>query len=85
MPDGDRHAHAGELLRDRARLFGIAGIVADLELELFPQHTAGGVDVGDGLLGAIPHLPAERGLTGGHRTGGGNPDVVGGRRRNGER
>ena len=80
MADRDGHAHAGQLLRDRARLFRIAGVVADFEPQLSAEHAAGGVDVGHRLLGAVAHLPSESGLAAGHRTGRGDDNVLGHRR-----
>jgi hypothetical protein len=56
MSDHDRHFHAGEFFRDVARLFRIAGVVADLQLELTAENAAGRVDVGDCKLGAVPEL-----------------------------
>ncbi len=76
MPDYDRHLHAGELLADRARLLGIAGIVADFELDLLAEHAARGVDVGDGLFGAVPQLAAERGFAARHRAGNADANVL---------
>ena len=85
MADGNGDAHAGEFFRDRARLLGIAGIVADLEPELSSEHAAGGIDVGDRLLGAVAHLPAEGRLAAGHRARGADHDVVRHRRAGEER
>jgi hypothetical protein len=62
MPGHQRHAVAGHLVGDRHRLFRIAGIVADLEIELLAQHAAGRVDVLDGHFAAVLHLGAERGV-----------------------
>ena len=45
-------------------------------LSFLPEYAAGGVDVGDGLLGAVPHLAAEGRLAAGHRSGGGDGDVL---------
>ena len=56
VPGDERQLHAGELLADRARLLRIAGVVADLELELLAHHAAGGVDVGDRRFGAVLEL-----------------------------
>ena len=86
MAGHERHPGAAELFGDRPRLFGIAGVVADLQRQLLRQHATLGVEVGDGLFGAVLHLPAECGLAAGHRTGHGDGDVLrGGRRREGER
>ena len=60
-------SHPGELFADRARLFGIAGVVADFEPELPAQHAARGIDVGDGPFCAVLQLRAERGILTGHR------------------
>ncbi len=49
MSDDDDGSHSRKLFRNRARLLGIAGVIAGLKLELFPKHAAGGIDIGDGL------------------------------------
>ena len=84
MSGHERHLRAGELLADRARLLRIAGVVADLQLELLAHHAAGGVDVGDRRFGAVLELGAERGVLAGHRSGDADGDVLG-RRRAGQR
>ena len=76
MADHDGHLLTDELFRDRAGLLGIAGIVADLELELAPEHAACRIDVGDRLIGPVLHLPAEGRLAAGHRAGDGDGDVL---------
>ena len=48
-------------------LFGIAGVVADLEAELLAEDAAGGVDVAHRHLGAAPHLFAKAGRHGPHQ------------------
>src|SRR3546814_1086675 len=55
---------------------GIAGVVADLQNELFAEHAAGGVEVRDGHLGTALHLLAEGGVLAGHRAGGGDREGV---------
>ena len=85
MADHNGNAFAGELFRDRARLLRIAGVVADLQLELLAKHAARGVKIGDRLLGAVAHLPAEGGLPAGHRSGRGNRDILRIRRAGGEK
>ena len=59
---------AGHVIGDRHRLLGIAGIVADVEVELLAEHAARGVDVFDGQFRAVLHLRAEGGVLPGHRT-----------------
>ena len=76
MADDDGHSRAGEFFRNRARLFRIAGIVADLQRELLAEYAAGAIEVGNRLLGAVAHLPSEGRLAAGHRSGGGNRDLV---------
>ena len=44
---------ADELVGDRHALLRIGSVVADGELDLPAEDAAGGVDVGDGLLGAV--------------------------------
>ena len=68
------------LVGDRGRLLGIAGIVADLQLELLAVDAAGGVDVGHRHLGALAHLLAEGRILAGHRSDGGDLDLREGRR-----
>ena len=53
MPGDELRLAVGELFGDRARLLRIAGVVADLQRQLLAEHAAGGVDVGDRLLGAV--------------------------------
>src|SRR5882762_8948551 len=53
MTRNERDLGAGEFFRDRARLLGIAGIVADFQLQLLAEHAACGIEVGHGLFGAI--------------------------------
>ena len=84
MADRDGHPHAGEFFGNRARLLRIARVVADFQPELLSQHAARSIDIGHGLFGAIPHLPAERRLTGGHRTGRSDRDVLRRRRSGGK-
>ena len=76
MSGDEWHLHASEFLGNRARLLWIAGVVADLELELLAEHTAGGVDVGNRELGAILHLLSEGCLTACHRACHANGDVL---------
>ena len=84
MADHDRHSSAGQLFRDGARLLRIAGVVADLERQLLSKHAAGGIDVGDCLLGAVAHLSPEGRLAAGHRSGCGDRDILRVRRARGE-
>ncbi len=76
MAGDERDLGAGELFRHRARLLGIAGIVADLQRQLLAEHAAGGVDVGHELIGAVLHLPAECGFAARHRAGHSDGDVL---------
>ncbi|MEH2478652.1 hypothetical protein V1282_002009 [Nitrobacteraceae bacterium AZCC 2146] len=76
MAGHERHAAAGGLLRHRARLLGIAGIVADLQRQLLAEHAAGGIEIDHRLFGAVLHLPAEGGFAAGHRTGHRDLDVL---------
>ena len=67
MTGDQRDIVAGHLVGDRDRLFRVAGVVADLKVELLAEHAAGGVDVGHGHLAAILHLGAEGGVLTGDR------------------
>ena len=60
MPGDQRHAFGGHLVGDRHGLLRVAGVVADIEVELLAEHAAGGVDVLDGQLGAVLHLLRRR-------------------------
>jgi hypothetical protein len=62
MAGDQRHAFRRHLVGDRDRLLRIAGIVADIEIELLAEHAARGVDILDGKLGAVLHLRAEGGI-----------------------
>ena len=76
MAGDERHAVAGHLVGDGDRLLRIAGVVADIEIELLAEHAAGGVDVVDGHLAAIRHLRAEGGILTGDRADDGDRDGV---------
>src|SRR6476660_7635251 len=67
MPGHELDARGGHLVGDRHRLLRIAGVIAGGEVELFAEHAAGGVDVGDGHFAAILHLRAEGGVLAGNR------------------
>ena len=77
MSGHERQFRAGELLGDCARLLGIAGVVADLELELLAHHAARSVDVGHRRFGAVLELGSERGVLAGHRSGDAYADILG--------
>jgi hypothetical protein len=57
----------GHLVGDVEGLLGVAGVVADRELELAAQHPALGVDILHRHLGAALHLLAEGGVLPGDR------------------
>ena len=75
MPGHQHGAGRGDAVGDGDGFLRIAAVVLDRELELLAHDAAGGVDVGDRLLGAGLHLRAERGVVAGHRAGGGDLDV----------
>ena len=62
---------------DRDRLFRIAGVVLDDDLDLAPVDSAGVVDRGGRGLGAALHLFADARHWSGHRPGDGDGDVLG--------
>ena len=62
MAGDQRHAVGGHLVGHGNGLFRIAGVVADIEIDLLAEHAAGGVDVVDRHLAAIGHLCAEGGV-----------------------
>ena len=76
MSGHERDLGTGELFRHRARLLGVAGVVADFQRQLLAEHAAGGIDVGHRLFGAVLHLPAERGFAARHRAGHCDGDVL---------
>ena len=47
VPGNEHDAVAGELAGHRHRLFGLAEIVADYQLDLLAEYTAAGVEVRD--------------------------------------
>jgi hypothetical protein len=49
----------GELVRYGDCLLRIAGVVAHFKLQLFTKDTTSGVDIRDGLLGALSELLAK--------------------------
>ena len=60
MAGDQRDAVAGHLVGDGDGLLRVAGVVADVEIELLAEHAAGGVDVGStAMLAAVLHLRAE--------------------------
>ena len=71
----EHHALVGEVVGHAHRLLGVAPVVADGQLDLLAQYATLGVDVGDGFLGALAHLLADRGLRAGHRAGDADLDV----------
>ena len=66
---------------DGDRLFRIAGVVLDDDLDLAPVDAAGVVDRGGRGLRAPLHLFADRGDRAGHRSGDGDRDVLSAGRR----
>src|SRR5690348_10682255 len=69
MADDELDAGRGELVGDRDALPRIGGIIADGHPDLLLQDAARRIDVGDGLLGAVLELRAERGVLAGEGTG----------------
>jgi hypothetical protein len=67
MSGDEHHLLSHHFVCRRNRLLGIAGIVRDNEVELFAEHPAFGVDVGNRHLGAARHLLAESGIRAGDR------------------
>ena len=85
MPRHERQLHAGEFFGDRARLLGIAGIVALDELQLPAEHAARGIDVGDRLFGAVLELESEGRLAARHGAGDTDAELLLRRDRSAER
>ena len=75
MPGHEHDALADHLVGNRDSLLGVAGVIADLELQLLAENAAGGIEVGNSLRGAGPHLLAKRGVLARHRSCSGDHDV----------
>ena len=67
MADHEVDAVAEEVVGDGDALARIGGVVADGQLDLLAVDAAGGIDVGDGLLGAVLELRAEGRVGARHR------------------
>ncbi len=80
MPCHEHDLVRHHLVGHSGGLLGVAGIVADLQLELLAVHAARGVDVGHGHLGALAQLLSEGRILTGHRADGGDLDLREGRR-----
>ena len=78
MADDEFDAVAGELVGDRDALLGIGNVVAEFGGDLLAENAAGGIDVGGGLLDAVLHLRAGRGIRAGDRTADAELDLGGG-------
>ena len=81
MPGHEDHALVDHLVGHRHRLLGLASVVADLQYQLLAEHAAGGVEIGHRHSRSPHHLLAENRVLSGHRTGGGDDDLVGDCRR----
>ena len=66
MTDHESHAIADELVGHRTALLGVAGVVADFQVDLLAKDAACGVDVEHRLLGAILQLRAKSRVRAGH-------------------
>ena len=75
VADDELHAVADELVGDRNAFLGIGAVVADATRDLLAEDAAGGVDVGDRLLGAVLELRAEGGAAAGDRAGDAHLDL----------
>ena len=75
MAAHEHYALADHVVGDVHGLFRVAGVIADLQLQLLAVHAASGVDVGNGLLGALPELFAESGILASHRACNANGDL----------
>ena len=76
MARDERDFRAGELFRDRTRLLGIAGIVADFQRQFLAQYAPGCVEIRHRLFSAVLHLPAECGFAARHRARHSDGDVL---------
>jgi hypothetical protein len=65
-------------VREAAREVDEVGGIGDHELDVVTEQPAGGVEVGDGQLGAPDELLTDRRSGAGQRGGDPEPDVVGG-------
>jgi len=77
VPDDEGNPHTRHFLGNRHCLLWIAGVVADLQLELLAEHAAPCIDVGDREIGAVLELLAEARLRSGHRPDDSNTDILG--------
>ena len=75
MAGHEDHSGTGELVGDRHGLLRVAGVVAHFQLDLLAQDTAGGIQVGDSLIGASLHLLTESGVLAGHGAGDRDDDI----------
>ena len=76
MP-GDKHdLLAGNVVGRRDRLFRVTRVIGEDQIELFAEHAALGVDVGDRHLGATRHLLPERGIRTGDRPDDRDRDIL---------
>jgi hypothetical protein len=73
----DRDFVARQLFGDRAGLFWIAGVVADIGLQLLAEHAARGVDRRDRGIHAVLELRSERRVLTGHRSRDADGDILG--------
>ncbi len=78
MPRHEHRTLRRHVVGHAHRLFGIAGVVADDELQLLAQHAALGVNVSHHFFGAALELVAEGGLAAGHGSGHADDDDIGG-------
>ena len=76
MPGDKNDLLPDHVVGRRDRLFRIARVVRDDQVEFLAEHPALGVDVGDRHLGAALHLLAERGIRAGERADHGDRDIL---------
>ena len=74
MPGHEYHTFGNQLVGNGHRLFRIAGIVADDQLDFLAQNAACGIDVLDRHFAAALELFAEGSILAGDRADGGDLD-----------
>ena len=75
MSGDEYYAIADQFVGERHGLIGVAGVVADDQLDALAKYTALGVEISDRELGAALILLAEPGIGPGHVAGDCDPDL----------
>src|SRR5215208_3668777 len=76
MPNDEFYAFAGEIVGDRNTLFGIGDVIAVRHHDFLSEDATCFIDIGNGLLGAVLELRAERCIGASDRRADSEPDGV---------